>query len=148
MSVYSTIRLRFEGAVKCTQRSVGFRRFGRRAEQGHDGQETPRNPIGLLGDLYQVSARAVKHRRRDVAEGGRGLGKLDAKTFEAGVFGLDISNTEARERNTVLDEKEFFSHAYYESSPRGPKIMLRIATPAKMAKVFCKPIDPAMIPAV
>ena len=58
----------------------------------------------LLGNLNQVSACVTKHRRRDIAERGRRLCEFDAKTFEAGVFGLDIYNAETRERNAVLDK--------------------------------------------
>jgi len=56
----------------------------------------------LLGNLNQVSACVIKHRRRDIAERGRRLCESDAKTFETGVFGLDIFNAETRERDTVL----------------------------------------------
>ena len=63
----------------------------------------PAAPL-LLGNLNQVSACVVKHRRRNIAERGRRLGELDAKTFEAGVFGLDIFNAETRKWDTVLDK--------------------------------------------
>ena len=61
----------------------------------------PAAPL-LLGNLNQVSACVVKHRRRDIAERGRRLGELDAKTFEAGVLGLDIFTAETPERDAVL----------------------------------------------
>jgi hypothetical protein len=57
-----------------------------------------------LGNLNQVPACVIKHRRRDITERGRRLCEFDAKTFEAGVFGLDIFNAETRERNAVLDK--------------------------------------------
>ena len=63
----------------------------------------PKRPL-LLGNLNQVSACVIKHRRRDIAERGRRLCEFDAKTFEAGVFGPDIFNAETRERDTVLDK--------------------------------------------
>ncbi len=57
-----------------------------------------------LGNLNHVSAYVIKHRRRDIAERGRRLCEFDAKTFEAGVLGLDIFNAETRERNAVLEK--------------------------------------------
>ena len=57
-----------------------------------------------LGNLNQVPACVIKHRRRDITERGRRLCEFDAKTFEAGVCGLDIFNGETRERNAVLDK--------------------------------------------
>ncbi len=57
-----------------------------------------------LGNLNQVSACVIKHRRRDIAERGRRLCEFDAKTFEADMFGLDIFDAETRKRNAVLDK--------------------------------------------
>jgi hypothetical protein len=66
----------------------------------------PKRPL-RLGNLNQVSACVIKHRRRDITERGRRLCEFDAETFEAGVFGLDIFNAETRERDAVLDKSLF-----------------------------------------
>jgi hypothetical protein len=57
-----------------------------------------------LGNLNQVTASVIKHRRRDITERGRRLREFDAETFEAGVFGLDIFHAETLERDAVLDK--------------------------------------------
>src|SRR5918997_5041148 len=55
-----------------------------------------------LGNLNQVPACVIKHRRRDITERGRRLCEFDAMTFKAGVFGLYLFHPETRERNDVL----------------------------------------------